>query len=186
MRIDKNSAGHEVFDMKKRLLLGVVIVVICFVCIFAFQFFFVPSGNTIESRENMLNHSISKGKEWSIAKEIKIEDYIISAAFSTDHKVTLAVFQPASNGGYRFSTSINRNEDEVIIGGAAINGSWYDLIWFNGARTEYAEIIYTIDRKKQDTLRYDTTDMDIICKKNPEKEYTIDVFYYDKNGKKYE
>lgn len=102
----------------------------------------------------MLNYSISKGKEWSIAKEIKIEDYIISAAFNTDHKVTLAVFQPASNGGYRFSTSINRNEDEVIIGGASINGSWYDLIWFNGAQTE--------------------------------KEYAIDVSYYDKDGKKYE
>ncbi|MDD7642755.1 MAG: hypothetical protein PUK75_09835 [bacterium] len=172
--------------MKKRLLYGAVIIVICLVSIFVYRSFFVPTGNTIESREKILNDSISKGKEWSIAKEIKIEDYIISAACSTDHKASLAVFQPTVNGGYKFLTFTTRNEDEIIIGGAAINGSWYDLVWFNGAQTEYAEIIYTIDGKKQDTLKYDTTDMDIICKNNLEKEYTINVTYYDKNGNKYE
>ena len=95
----------------------------------------------------------------------------------------------------RVSVKVEEEEQEekpmwkhilFLIGGAAINGSWYDLIWFNGAQTEYAEIIYTIDGKKRDTLKYDTTDMDIICINNPEKEYTINVSYYDKNGNKYE
>lgn len=172
--------------MKKRLLFGAVIIVICFASIFIFRVFFVPTGNTIESREKMLNDSISKGKEWSIEKELKIEDHIISAACSTDHKASLAVFQPTANGGYKLLTFTNRNEDEIIIAGAPIKRNWYDFVWFNGAQTEYAEIIYTINDENQDAIRYDTTDMDIICILNPEKEYTINVSYYDKNGNKYE
>ena len=60
------------------------------------------------------------------------------------------------------------------------------LIWFNGAKTEYAEITYTINGQVQDTLRYSTDDMDIISIKNPEKEYSIHVAYYDNDGNKYE
>ena len=100
--------------------------------------------------------------------------------------VTLAIFEPTGNGDYKFSTSTNRNSDEIIVGGVAINGEWYDLIWFNGAKTEYAEITYTINGQVQDTLRYNTDDMDIISIKNPEKEYSIHVAYYDNDGNKYE
>ena len=102
------------------------------------------------------------------------------------NKSTLAIFEPTGNGDYKFSTSTNRNSDEIIVGGVAINGEWYDLIWFNGAKTEYAEITYTINGQVQDTLRYNTDDMDIISIKNPEKEYSIHVAYYDNDGNKYE
>ena len=54
------------------------------------------------------------------------------------------------------------------------------------AKTEYAEITYTINGQVQDTLRYSTDDMDIISIKNPEKEYSIHVAYYDNDGNKYE
>ena len=59
--------------MKKRLFFGGLLIVICLVGIFTYRSFFVPTSNTIESREKILNESLSKGKEWSIAKEIKID-----------------------------------------------------------------------------------------------------------------
>ena len=145
-----------------------------------------PKGDTITSRESILNTAISKGNEWTIAKELELGGYIVSGAYSTDNKSTLAIFEPTGNGDYKFSTSTNRNSDEIIVGGVAINGEWYDLIWFNGAKTEYAEITYTINGQVQDTLRYSTDDMDIISIKNPEKEYSIHVAYYDNDGNKYE
>jgi len=172
--------------MKKKMLLigliviaGVIGVLIC--CAYS-----LPDGKTIESREEILDNAISKGGSWSIAKEIEIDGYIISAAYSTDNKSTIAVFKPESNGRYKFSTSTNRTSDEIIVGGAIINGAWYDLIWFNGAQTEYAEIIYTINGKESKPLRYDTTDMDVIYNKITEKDYSMEVYYYDSEGNRYE
>ena len=172
--------------MKKKLLL-IVLAVIIFIAFTSIYFFCSTSkGDTIESRESMLNTAISKGKDWTISKEIELDGYIISAAYSTDHKATLAVFEPTGNGKYKFNTSTTRDNEEIIIGGTAINGKWYDLIWFNGAKTEFAEITYTINGQMQDTLRYNTDNMDIIYYENPEKEYSIHVVYYDSDGNKYE
>ena len=172
--------------MKKKLLIFVIAFVICILAAFIYYVQSMPSGNTVESREELLDSSVSKGEGWSIAKEIKIDDYIISAAYSTDNKATIAIFAPTSNGNYEFSTSINRNNDDIIIGGAMINGQWYDLIWYNGAQTEYAEITYSISGKEDETLKYDTTDGDIIYIMNNEKEYNLSVCYYDGEGNKYE
>lgn len=172
--------------MKKKFILCGLIVIVCVIAIFIQCICSVPAGNTIESREILLNNSISKGKGWSIVKENVIDDYIISAAYSTDGKVTLAVFEPLRNGKYRFMRSTNRDNDDIVIGRAIINGNWYDLIWFNGAQTEYAEITYTINGQLQDTLRYNTIDMDIICHKNFSKNYSMSVVYFDSNGNKYE
>ena len=41
--------------MKKRLFFGGLLIVICLVGIFTYSSFFVPTGNTIESREKILN-----------------------------------------------------------------------------------------------------------------------------------
>lgn len=168
-----------------KFLLGALIVIagVIGVCIYIGS---TPTGNTIESRESLLDASVLQGKEWSIVKEIEIKDYIISAAYSINDKSTIAVFKPTSNGGYEFSSSTCRDHDEIIIGEAIINENWYDLVWFNGAQTEYAEMIYTIDGQKKDPLRYVTTDMNIIYNKNSTKAYTLNVLYYDSNGNKYE
>ena len=40
--------------MKKRLFFGGLLIVICLVGIFTYRSFFVPTGNTIESREKIL------------------------------------------------------------------------------------------------------------------------------------
>lgn len=171
--------------MKKR----VRIVLTAVFCIAAVSLYFLnstPKGDTITGRERILNNAISKGNEWTIAKELELEGYIISGAYSTDNKSTLAVFEPVGNGNYIFKNSTNRNIEEIVISGAAINREWYDFIWFYGAKTEYAEITYTINGQVKDTLRYDTDNADIISIKNPEKEYSIHVIYYDKEGNKYE
>lgn len=172
--------------MKKKLLFCGITFAICISAAFIYYVHSLPSGNTIESREELLGNAVSKGKGWSIAKEIKIDDYIVSAAYSIDNKATIAIFKPTSNGNYKFSTSINRSNDDIIIGGAAINGQWYDLIWYNGAQTEYAEVTYSINGKEDKILKYDTTDMDIIYIRNNEKEYNLSVCYYDGEGNKYE
>ena len=172
--------------MKKKLLLCGIAVVICVCAAFIYYVQSVPSGNTLESREELLNNSISKGEGWSIVKEIKIDDCIISAAYSTDNKAAIAIFRPTSNGNYKFSTSINRSNNDIVIGGAAINGQWYDLMWYNGTQTEYAEITYSTSGKEDETLKYDTTKGDIIYIKNNEKEYNLSVCYYDSKGNRYE
>lgn len=170
--------------MKKRI--GIVLLAV--LCLGAISLYFwhsVPKGDTRESRERILNDAISKGNGWTIAKELELDGYIISGAYSTDHKSTLAVFEPTGNGGYRFRTSTNRNAEEIIVDGVVINGAWYNLFWFSGAETEYAEITYTVNGQ-EDTLRYDTGNMEIIAIQNQEKEYTIHVCYYDKDGNVYE
>ena len=172
--------------MKKKLGLYVLILFVCLVGIFIYYFNSSPDGDTIESREALLNDAISGGSDWTIAKETEIDDYIISCAYSTDGKSTIAVFEPVSNRKYIFSTSTNRDSEDIIVGGAIINGDWYDLVWFNGAQTEYAEVIYTVNGVRKEALKYDTANMDLICIKNPEKDYSMEICYYDSEGKRYE
>lgn len=169
--------------MKKKFLLPILTIIVCIIGYFIWS---QPSGNTVESREQILNNEIAKGNHWTISKEVEIEGYIISGAYSADDKSTLAIFEHISNNKYKFVTSTNGYNDEIIISGFKINDDWYDLIWFNGTQTQYVEVIYTVDGQMQDVLKYDTTDMDIIYNKNPAKEYTLKVCYYDGKGNKYE
>ncbi len=173
--------------MKKKKLLPIFLaVMICVTAIFVYFFNVSPQGDSVESREALLNREISEGSDWTIAKELELDGYIISGAYSTDNKSTLAIFRPTGDGNYKHSISTTRNGEEVIISCAVINETRYDLIWFNGAKTKYAEITYTMDGQIQETLRYDTDDMDIICNENPERGYSIQAVYYDDDGNKYE
>ncbi len=145
-------------------------------------------GSTLESRELLLDKTFNKSgeRQWSIATETKINDYIVSGAYSTDNKSSLAVFKPVGNNKYKLITSTKRNNDEIILSSIMINNHFYDLIWFNGAQTEYAEIMYTINGKSQEPVRYNTSEMNIIYTENHEKDYTIHAAFYDKSGNKYE
>ena len=172
--------------MKKGSLLYVLILLVCIVGAFLYFLNILPKGDTVESREALLDNAIPRGNSWTISKEIEIDNYIISCAYSVNGKSTIAVFEPTANGKYKFSTSTNRDNDNIIIGRAIINGEWYDLFWFNGAQTEYAEIIYTVNGEAKEALRYDTTNLDLIYIKSTEKDYSIDVCYYDSNGNRYE
>ena len=79
-----------------------------------------------------------------------------------------------------------KNNKEIIISGVSINENWYDLIWYNGAETEYAEVTYTVNDVKENKLKFDTSNMDLISIKNNEKSYQLDVSYYDNEGNRYE
>ena len=94
----------------------------------------------------MLNAAISKGRDWTILKELELEDCVVSAAYSADRKCTLAVFEPQGEGAYRLRTTTTRDADQIIIAGTMANGAWYDLVWFQGAGTEYAEVTYNRDK----------------------------------------
>ena len=84
--------------MKKKFLLLILIIMVCIIAYFIWS---QPLGNTIESREQILNNEISKGDNWKISKEVEIEGYIISGAYSADNKSTLAIFKPVSNNKYK-------------------------------------------------------------------------------------
>lgn len=172
--------------MKKKWMLCVLILMVCILGIFIYFSNTLPKGDTIESRETLLDNAISIGNEWSIAKEVEIDDYIISCAYSANGKSTIAIFEPVSNKKYKFLASTNREITDIVVGGTVINGDWYDLVWFNGAQTEYAEIIYTVHGVREKPLKYDTTNMDLIYIKNQEKDYSIEVCYYDSEGNRYE
>ena len=165
-----------------------VILLLLLICIGGTLIYYVslPKGNTIESRELLLNDAISGESKWTIMKETNIDDYIISCGYSENDKSVIAVFIPTSNGKYKFMTSTSRYNKEIIISGVNINENWYDLIWYNGAQTEYAEVTYTVNDVKENTLKFDTSNMDLISIKNNEKSYQLDVSYYDNEGNRYE
>ena len=145
------------------------------------------NGASVESRENQLDASISKTADahWTIEKELALDDHIISGAVNEKGKAALAVFKPDGKGNCRFSASTNRNTDEPIVSGCQINGTWYDLIWFGGTQTEYAEVTYLMNGTSE-TQKYDTSDMDIISIPNQKKEYTLQVSYFVREGNQYE
>ena len=126
---NKNLAEER--DCVKKKLLYVLIPLVCIIGVFIYFSNILPTGDTVESREALLDNAISGGNNWIISKEIEIDNYIISCAYSANGKSTIAVFEPISNGKYKFSTSTNRDNDNIIIGRAIISGEWYDLFWFN-------------------------------------------------------
>ena len=75
---------------------------------------------------------------------------------------------------------------EIIISNTVIKGKQYNLIWFNGTPTEYAQVTYTEDGKKSVKLKFDTKNMDIICYHYPSDAYSMNVCYYDSDGNRYE
>ena len=171
--------------MNKAIKISVFAILLCVAGALVY-FASLPKGNTVESREELLNDAIRGESKWKIVKEINIDEYIISCGYSENDKSTIAVFVPTNNGKYKFLTSTNRHNKEIIIGGVSINNDWYDLIWFNGAQTEYAEVTYTINNEKEKTMKFDTRNMDLIYIKNNEQSYKIDVYYYDNEGNIYE
>lgn len=171
--------------MKKKTGIVFAILIILIVAYSAWNYFGKPDGSTVQSREELLEN-IPKGTDWKIAKETEFQNHIISGMYSSDGKSGIAVFEPLDNGTYKMSSREWRENDEVIISGYIIDGTWYNLVWFNGAQTEYAEIIYTIDGEEQEPIVCDTKDMDVLVNESPAKDYSMSVVYYDENGNAYE
>ena len=147
------------------------------------------SGATFESRENILNEASTKGNDWKISKETKIENYIVTAAYSADGYSSIAVFKPEKSGRYSLSTTHNAKNNNIISADYRVDGKYYDIFWFNGAKTEYAEIIYTVGGKELEPIIVDTKDMPIIVLESPVSgenfEYSYKFTYYDADGNAY-
>ncbi len=152
----------------------------------AIQYFNRPDGSTLESREEICAE-FPKGKDWKIAVEQELNDYIISGIYSRDGMSGIAVFEPYGNGKYKLHSREWREQDRIIITGITIDDLWYDVIWFNGAKTDYAEITYTLDGEKQEPIIHNAKGMEIFINPAPtNNEYGIEVVYYDDAGNKYE
>ena len=171
---------------KTSAIIGYICVVIMVVmCIGSISYYIQPDGSTLESREELLQER-SKGKLWLISVEQKIDNYIISGIYSGYDERGLAVFEPKGNGKYKLQTRVFRDNDRIITTSSYIGGQWYDIVWFNGAKTDYAEITYTLDGVKQEPIIHNAKGMEIFINPAPAKDYSIDVVYYDSEGNKYE
>lgn len=144
-----------------------------------------PDGSTMASREEMLK-DLPKGTYWTITTERLLDDYLITGIVSDNGKAGIAVFEPRGNGKYKLQTSYHRDVDEIIIGGTLIDDVWYDLVWFNGAKTERTEITYTVPNEMSQSTVYSADNSTIICSPAPAKNYTLQVVYYDSEGNRYE
>ena len=170
---------------KKTILTIVISMLLTFVGVSQFLPYFTPKGDTIESRELILNKSVSFGKNWSIVKEVEIEDALICGAVNSSNEAAIAIFCSIDDSRYEFRYAVAQDSDEIIVSGYIINGKWYDLVWYNGAQTEYAELIYNIPGEGEKIFRFDTSNMDIIYNLGPANEYGWNVIYYDNQGNEY-
>lgn len=172
--------------MKRKVLLPILLLIAAVLAVAIYRTATAPQGDTLLKREEILNNSIEKSYGWKIAKEIEVDGYIISAAYSDQNKSALAVFRPEKSGSWHFQSSVNRSGKEIIIYPAVINGKSYDLFWFNGAPTKYAKIAYSAAGQDIRPQVFDTRNMDIICIESPADDYTVSVCYYDENGNVYQ
>lgn len=170
--------------MKKNFMKGIIVAAILILGFAFYQMEQRPDGRTVESRTEMLNDD-SHGIAWSIAKEQKLGDYIISGIYS-ETQAGIAVFKPDGNGKYRLSSSNWQGMNDIIIKHYPVEGEWYNIIWFNGAQTDHAELTYTINGVKEEPLVFDTSDMQIICNPPSATDYNLEVIYYDSEGNVYE
>ena len=145
----------------------------------------VPNGYTIEGREKLLE-DLPRGYNWKIATETKLDGHIISGIYSRDRKSGIAVFTPNGKEKYRLLARQWRDSDDIIISNFVINNVWYDVVWFNGAKTNYAEITYTYDGKRHNPIIHNAKNMEIFINPSLASDYALDVIYYDNTGNKYE
>jgi len=169
----------------KKGLLTVIAVLLIAIGITVYGYFARPDGATVESREELLG-DISYGENWKISTERTVEDHIVCGIYSANEKRGIAVFKPAGNGRYELFNHKTRKQNEIVVLGAVINQTWYDLVWFDGAQTEYAEIICTPEGGLPQTYTHDSRSGELFVRPAPETDYALSVVYYDADGNRYE
>lgn len=165
---------------KKNVFIAIFIIfILMLVGYICFNFGFEKSnGSTVEGREKMIN-SNSNPQSWNIAKEVKIDKYIISG-IHFNNKSGIAIFENIKGDNYKLNSTY---QNYIILTGVFID----DICWFNGATTDYAEFIYTNENGNVEKIKFETDDMNVIYSKLPfEGEYTLKVVYYDEFGNIYE
>lgn len=142
-------------------------------------------GTTIESREKMLE-SLPRGFGWKIAVETEIDNNIVCGIYSRDNKSGIALFAPVDDKGYKLIARQWRDSDDIIISNFVILNKWYDIIWFNGAKTDFAQITYNIGGNEQEPVIHNAKGMELFVNPSPSEDYDVNVVYYDDAGNKYE
>ena len=171
--------------MKKQRIVSVMTLILCTAMLFLLSACSAPKGDTIESREALLNESIKEGKEWTIEKEITINNNIISAARGADDMTTLAIFRPTFEGGYAFSRSVILPSYLIMIISAEIGQENYDLFWVSDPKAVSLEISYIVDGEALEPLTYDVSNGEIIALQQEGKDVSITACYYDSEGNRY-
>ncbi len=145
-------------------------------------------GDTVESRQILLDRQTGNGIgcHWTIVTEREVEGYLICGAYSTDHQAAIAIFKTTGKNTYEVMAFASHDQNEVMVETAVMDGRVYDLVWFCGAQTTHAEITCTIDGQEQSPAVYDTSEMELICREAPAKEYAIRAVYFDEAGTRYE
>jgi hypothetical protein len=168
--------------VKKYVFVTAIILILSVVFI---SFFYQQSkldGSTLESRELRLNQS---DDGIHIASEIKIDEYIISGIISTNSQYGLAVFEPENNK-YKLKTRSLEDNSEIVTEHTIINGTDYDLFWYNQADLDYAEITYAVQGKKLEPIKLDAGENKILYYRAPGDDYSVEVIFYDTQGNQYE
>ena len=166
---------------KKIIIIATVAVALCVLGVALFRHSQTPRGNTIESRVEILREALPNSTYLSIATEKKVEDYLICGIHS-ETQTGIAVFQQKGSENYKFVSVYCLGANEIVTTTCRIQDQWYNLIWFDGCATEYAEVIYTIDGIPNAPVTFDTSDGSVICSKAPSNRYSIDVQYYGADG----
>jgi len=179
----KGEKGRATFN--KVMKVYVIVLLVALVAVVGKGFVAKPDGTTVESREELLE-TLPRGWDWKISTETKVGNNIISGIYSSDNKSGIAVFVPKGDRGYRLLARQWRDTKDIIISQFVIDSVWYDVIWFNGEKTDHAEIIYTYDGKTQEPIIHNSKEMEIFVNPAPENDYAMKVAYYDEAGNKYE
>ena len=179
----REEKGKKIFN---RIGIGYLIALSVFLLAFtAISFSNKPDGYTLESREQLLEN-LPRGFDWKIASEAELKKHIVSGIYSRDNKSGIAIFTPNGDKKYRLLARQWRDTDDIIISNFVVDNIWYDIIWFNGAKTDYAEITYTYDGNKQEQIIHNSKDMKIFINHSPSSDYALNVVYYDNEGNRYE
>ena len=187
VRVEFNEAERTgVFmNRKKVIIIATVAVALCVLGAALFRHSQTPRGNTIESRVEILREALPNSTYLSIATEKKVEDYLICGIHS-ETQTGIAVFQQKGSENYKFVSAYCLGANEIVTTTCRIQDQWYNLIWFDGCATEYAEVIYTIDGIPNAPVTFDTSDGGVICSKAPSNHYSLDIKYYDADGNVFE
>ncbi len=171
---------------KNFLFISIIIVAVLLVALFFIIQLSRPNGTTLAERESIIREQ-KNCKTMSISTEKILENYIICGIYD-NNKSGIATFEMTRNG-YKLQRITLKDKNSVIISTEYLDERWYQLIWFNGAETKFAEleIINTDNNEIVITESYDVSNGEIIAFCEPDNlvNFSLNVVYYDDNGKAY-
>ena len=147
-----------------------------------FKYQLAPTCSTTAQWETRLDQ-ISNGNHWTIEAEQTIGNCIISGICATDGTTHgIAVVKSIGHDCYQFVRSESRAKRDIVVSGAWIDGTWYDLIFSSVTTANHAALTYTIDGQPEDVRTFETERIPLICTPAPANRYSLEVTYCDSDG----